>query len=624
MTSTDVDCFNQLPGRRNSMKFFTRSKDGTFECQLLAEKDGKEEKVFHLQVPDITLDCWDMAVGKWLSQKSHKAELLITQAGQINICQFPGVPYPPGSESIETYLIFLRVLCALARSLDNKIWPDNADYLRQAILQYLTKNKLFNIITSPQQNDSYRLGFDIAGRTIHLYFNEVTGGEALFLCWKRWLSDETCSRNTIETILSNLDLMDEIVHLRTSTYSSNPDARLLLQSYTNFTKALIKFLDDNQDPRIIAFRRKLAYYYASIVMSPDTDPEEKRNYLDNIFHDRHLDTNERNYLLGKIFRQLKMENTTDQKPSLHLLVVTSAITQYYLKQYDLERVAEIWHRIGLQWDLLLRLILLLYRMPLPYLGGLIFLCILTIVPCFYPSLPGWAERTFALIVGFLLTIALMTSSFTIFILLLRHVLSRETQYFELFMPRLLGAVAVGLSILVFESTVWDVSLQISWPNCLLICVANYSIALSYIFMDVQRTLRFLPLREGEIDWQTVPKKGKNRKSPALKTTWKIFCIGLFEAFIASLFISSLLGSSTIHDHVCQWQCGGKELFQLGTLLSAGTLKGDDQQFFGFIFKVGDSFSLVYFPKLLLLWTGLSLLIGTFVQLLWQDRQITSL
>src|SRR5690348_70910 len=46
------------------------------------------------------------------------------------------------------------------------------------------------------------------------------------------------------------------------------------------------------------------------------------------------------------------------------------------------------------------------------------------------------------------------------------------------------------------------------------------------------------------------------------------------------------------------------------------------QLVGFYPNMGPWLSFGVFPSLIILWTGISLFIGSFVQLLWQDRRIT--
>ena len=45
---------------------------------------------------------------------------------------------------------------------------------------------------------------------------------------------------------------------------------------------------------------------------------------------------------------------------------------------------------------------------------------------------------------------------------------------------------------------------------------------------------------------------------------------------------------------------------------------------GYFWQSRDFATFTYLPKLALLWTGLALLMGAFVQLLWEERQITSM
>ena len=91
-----------------------------------------------------------------------------------------------------------------------------------------------------------------------------------------------------------------------------------------------------------------------------------------------------------------------------------------------------------------------------------------------------------------------------------------------------------------------------------------------------------------------------RRSIAIST--KIYFIGLFEAFVSVLLISSLFFSVALDP----------------ARILALSARG-----FCVVWHVGKALTLGLSPALVVLWTGLSMFIGAFAQLLWQERQITS-
>jgi hypothetical protein len=208
----------------------------------------------------------------------------------------------------------------------------------------------------------------------------------------------------------------------------------------------------------------------------------------------------------------------------------------------------------------------------------------------------------------------------IFLILKRFFTMQGMDYIELLLPRLLGAIVVGLSILSFESTVWEVSLGLNWLNWFLISVVAYSASLLYIYLDVHKTTRLLPLLSENEAGEPQKTKINSPTRRSIKTTWTIFFIGLFEAFTASLVVSAILAWGVIADKVSF--LNSKVLSLWNEILVISTWIDPN---FGFIvqYQIGHIGRFFFLPKIVLLWTGLTLLIGAFAQLLWQDQQITS-
>jgi hypothetical protein len=196
-------------------------------------------------------------------------------------------------------------------------------------------------------------------------------------------------------------------------------------------------------------------------------------------------------------------------------------------------------------------------------------------------------------------------------------------YLELFLPRLFGSIVVGLSILALESTVWEITMDIAWGNWLLMVLAAYAGSLVYLFLDIHKNTRLLSDELSSTDQKNnrrkVRKTSLNAIERSVQTTFRIFAIGLLESFGLTTLVSSLIPLSALGETFQKLMANGTTLVAWhGMIITALSNNIIVFQLFG-----PNGLTLNYFPKIIVLWGGLSLLIGAFVQLLWQDRQITA-
>jgi hypothetical protein len=201
---------------------------------------------------------------------------------------------------------------------------------------------------------------------------------------------------------------------------------------------------------------------------------------------------------------------------------------------------------------------------------------------------------------------------------------RGFSYMELFLPRLLGSIVVGLSILALESTVWEITLDMSWGNWIVTILASYLGSLAYLFLDVHKNTRLLP--DG-LDSSLGTGEKKTRftlMGRSIQTTFRIFAIGLLEAFVSTTIVSALIPFNALGETFQSWIEKGTTLI-LSDGMVLKVLQENGVPVYAFILQLfgKNGLTLTYFPKLIVLWTGLSLLIGAFAQLLWQDHQITA-
>jgi hypothetical protein len=100
--------------------------------------------------------------------------------------------------------------------------------------------------------------------------------------------------------------------------------------------------------------------------------------------------------------------------------------------------------------------------------------------------------------------------------------------------------------------------------------------------------------------------------------WKIFWIGLSESFAATLLVTVVFAHAIIFDNFTNIY---EFPWRYMPDLSAWLIMQKDM--LGYAWQVGQLGLFIYIPKVVILWTGLALLIGAFVQLLWQEQRMTS-
>jgi hypothetical protein len=611
------------------MRFYARPNIDKYECLLLGDEN---EQLIGLRAPEDSVDFWATGFIRALKDEGHWQECLFKLAQQVDQLPHCEVYGELHEETLPS--TFLRVMCALAKALESPEIPDLPwrEGLQESVRRFLQSNTWLNF-RAFCHGDAYYYGVIVQGDPHQHYFKGQKGETCIPVeLWSLWLDDERVPREIVQGILRNHDLLDETVHQQAKLPNSDGATAFLLHSYGSLSKALIKLLDETQDRDLITFRRKtIPALCGTVIRDEHDDLEEQKVYLERIFGNRDLKPDDRYDVLHDIFDDLQKdaEKRPENKPRLTTL--TSAITQYYLKQYDLNRATGFWRLLMNKKDLLLRGILTLYRKPYLYAGiGLIW-TVVTLIPGVLPD-EDWVVIGASLVASSLLAITFgMTALYVLWILLLFFTL-QGLDYVDLFLPRLFGAVAVGLSILAFENTAWNISLQLKGLNWVLLCVATYILSFVYVFIDVHKATRLLPLASYQPVRRQVHEspritlnrlRADNPIKRSLRTSWRVFSIGLFEAFTASLITSTILATAVRADWINELvsNCLGFK-WHWGPVLF-NTLVDMDLGFLGFSWQWGQMYSFVFFPRLVLLWTGLALLIGAFAQLLWQDQRITS-
>jgi len=143
--------------------------------------------------------------------------------------------------------------------------------------------------------------------------------------------------------------------------------------------------------------------------------------------------------------------------------------------------------------------------------------------------------------------------------------------FKLLIPRLVGGIIVGYLPLILAGESWDMVIQMKVLEGF--CVTAFAIGFSlyYIFIEIHNTVK--------------------DKWISLGRALRVFSTGLLESFVIGIVVSDLITRA----------------FRPSLVTNIHTVPG----LFGYIY-----------PKLLYLYFPLALLIGIFVQIIWEEKPIT--
>jgi hypothetical protein len=281
--------------------------------------------------------------------------------------------------------------------------------------------------------------------------------------------------------------------------------------------------------------------------------------------------------------------------------VISVISDHYLKLYDLDSSANFWGKAKSR-DPVLWFFLVLHRRPFLYL--LLQVALLSI-PSFYayqhwqtgqqcPLLlgspnPVIEKSCYSTFASSNLEFIVVLTWYMLLLLLLFFILTQIARnrgvYSQLLLPRILGAALVGLIPLLLNDQTWNIGINSSMFNWVLLALLTYIGSFVYISIEVHSIKKFI--------------KGHSIVQ-ALKESGRIFLIALSETLFIVTITSSLIFPaviSNIGNDITNDRFG---IYASTPLLSFG-----------------------FFPSLIILWTGITLFIGAFVQLLWQDQRITA-
>lgn len=426
------------------------------------------------------------------------------------------------------------------------------------------------------------------------------------------------STDALADFLDGQDLLHEVVR---HTVLAQPEIRQTIEdNHANLLEATVHFLEAAQQrasenraghasPIMLRFSRQHRPGLCCRLAAHSSLPlDERRQYLEKFF-EQHLPYGEERLLLYRVLTDPMHRDEAGDKADATTETLASLMAQHYLDQYLLDDAVAIWERVlRVKQDSLLKRLLDVYRRPRRYVILIVALLILSFVHLLVAG-QGWRILAQLPAAVLLLTAAFVTV-YALTTITKRLVTGQGFSYLELLLPRLLGSIVVGLSILALESTVWQATLTMPWFNWALITLASFGGALVYFFLDVHKSTRLLPVDTGRQESSAPTRDARNPMARSVQTTFKVFAIGVLEALGLTTLISSLLPLHTIGAETPLLSLSWLKVLQIGDLM---------------IFEVTGEQCLVlmYSPRLIVLWAGLALLIGAFAQLLWQDRRITA-
>jgi hypothetical protein len=630
------------------MLFSVQIKDNDYQCEL---KSNDSKFYLCLSLPECSPISFENGF-KFILANPKYLHYMQELASCIN--ELPGCEFQRSA----THLALTQAVCGLLKALE--AWPGEADWKGELIEKahsYLGSNSTLNF-QACLNHQEYIFGLIIDEESYLIPYNYEA--EDLRNCiypedWDDWKEKKAISPALFSTVLNNIETLSEIVDHQ-SHLLNDADRVFFIHSYGSLCKCMAGYLDETTDSALVSIRHKVIPHLCAVVILDEyEDPEEQKQYLERIFNNRRLSADQQLELLFDITADL-LEDANRQPELLpRLTYILSSISQYYLSQYDLEHAANFWNKFIQKKDLPLRGLLSLYHRPLAFAGAALGLTLISILPSLYSTPAAYqlvaAASVSAIFALFILVFPTLFSGWVIY----RFISGRGLDYIELFLPRLVGAAVVGLSILAFQNTAWDIGEHLPLFDWLLILIGTLVASFLYIFFDVHKTTRLLPLpaplpavKKPDKEILTLPARlyyairtrltvffkggetGKTSLVPpnpllrSIKTSQKVFFIGTFEAFVITLLASTLLASAA--DPTLP-ELAPVLLWKLGNFLSLNLLYDKANAFLGFQWQIlltgGPTAIFTFLPRLVLLWTGLILLIGSFAQLIWQDRQITS-
>ncbi len=395
------------------------------------------------------------------------------------------------------------------------------------------------------------------------------------------------------------------LHIQEYVISADP---ITINVFTGLSKALVKLI--KQESANLGIYISHVPDICTFIVKNELDNEEQKEYLEPIL--RSIESvGQKLERLNGIITDVKNEISLRWLPHQanarqfkevgysRLIHLISLISADYLRLYDLDSSAKLW-RNAKSRDPVLWFFLILHRWPFIYL---FFLIVLLSLPSLYayqhwqtgldcPLLLGSPDKVIqqacppavdASSPEFIVMLTWYIPFLLFLIFIFIQILRKRWLYSQLLLPRLLGAAIVGLLSLLLNDQTWNIGIGSSLFNWCFLAIFTYVGSFIYVFIEVHEIKKFV--------------KGHSI-AQVLKESGRIFLIALSETLVIVTVGSTLIFPAVVSN------IGDIKSYSFGIYASTALLS------FGF------------FPSLIILWTGIALFIGSFVQLLWQDRRIT--
>ena len=594
------------------MRFTVRSTAQGYEAKWWL--DDTEARAIRFEMPDNTIQAWQLAVRR-LFETLEGTPLFSSDSFLCCEFRYDFNPEDTQQDAILERVAFCKFLLALEREIPSFARDDFK------ILEIFQKHPA---IVSLSRKWPYYLLFLSPNDQGILFAEEVDEPQ-----WEYILEDKHQREQSSELIADLLSHQDISREINYQIIRQRPEiAYVVGKNYAALTKAVLRFLDTVQqrngtDSRsdssrlgmIRLFQKYRPALCALLVENETLSLNERQEYLELIFVHR-MPYEERYALLHDILTDLSEDARQNSEAIVPMQTIAGLMGQYYLNRYALDAAVAIWQKmLAVKKDRFLSTLLNFYRQPWRYLGFAGLLTLLSFLP-----IPVTRRGTiFLLLPSMPLLVFLSIAVLGLATVSIRFIRRQGFAYLGLFLPRLFGSIVVGLSILALEGTVWEITVDMSWGNWLLAVFASYLGVLTYLFLDVHKNTRLLPGDVYMDNQQSSRKTPLNSIERSLRTTFGIFAMGVLEALGLTVLVSSLIPLEAFGDTFASMLNDGKLVLDWHGL-AIKVLENNQVVFeiFG-----ANGFTLAYLPKIVVLWAGLSLLIGAFAQLLWQDRQITA-
>ena len=583
------------------MKFLVNPKENFSSTAVSIIIQDGAETIFHIEVPGGQNDIAGWCIRFTYLRKTQPQELhaLLSAIPQLLEIQVDEDAHP-------TYLKVLHALFLWTEKEQQELQEQSStenDLPNLYNLHQQLKHALFNfeVITSPN-NEYYKAIFPLPGQQkLRVYipgglFEKSPVQTSQVVLKKAHESDP----KYIEYFIQNYS------HIQEYVMSADP---LTFKVFTSLSKALVRLI--RQENANLSIYISLVPDICTFIVKNELDSEDQKEYLEPILSSS--ETVEQklerlNGLITDVKNEISLRRTPhpvnvrkfEEDGYRRLMHVISVISNHYLKLYDLDSSANFWLKARSR-DPVLWFFLVLHRRPFLYL---LFQIALLSIPSFYayqhwltgqqcPLLLGSPNSAIekschlipdssslefiVVLIWYMLLLLLLFFIFT-------QIVRKRGVYSQLLLPRLLGAAIVGLIPLLLNDQSWNIGIQSSAFNAFFLVLLTYIGSFIYIFIEVHNIKKFV--------------KGHSI-AQAFKESGRIFLIALSETLFIVTIASSLIFPAVISNIGIDIANARFGIYASTPLLSFG-----------------------FFPTLIIVWTGITLFIGSFVQLLWQDQRIT--